>query len=74
MADLQFAWDSRKAKENVRKHGIEFEEAQTVFLDEHALLIADPGHSEDEDRFVLLGMSSRLRLLIVATAIEKTAT
>ena len=65
MADLRFAWDSRKARENARKHGIEFEEAQTVFLDDRALLIGDPGHSEDEDRFVLLGMSSRLRVLTV---------
>jgi uncharacterized DUF497 family protein len=65
MDDLRFVWDPRKARENVRKHGVTFEEAQTVFLDDHALLIADPDHSEDEDRFVLLGVSSRLRLLVV---------
>ena len=65
MEALQFDWDSRKAKENARKHGVTFEEAQTVFLDDHALLIGDPDHSEREDRFLLLGFSSRLRLLVV---------
>lgn len=63
--DIRFVWDPRKAKANLRKHGVAFEEAQTVFLDEQALLIADPDHSEDEDRFVLLGASARLRTLVV---------
>jgi len=65
MKDLGFVWDPRKAKENLRKHGVSFEEAQTVFLDDHALLINDPDHSDDEDRFLLLGISSRLRVLVV---------
>ena len=65
MSDLRFVWDSRKARENERKHKVPFEEAQTVFLDDHALLIADPDHSDDEDRFLLLGVSSRLRVLTV---------
>ena len=65
MEDLRFAWDPRKAKDNAKKHGVTFEEAQTVFLDDYALLIADPDHSEDEDRFLLLGVSSRVRLLVV---------
>ena len=65
MADLRFVWDSRKSDANVRKHGVDFAEAETVFLDEAALLIADPDHSDDEDRFVLLGMSARLRTLVV---------
>ena len=65
MDDLRFVWDPRKAKGNARKHGVTFEEAQTVFLDDYALLIADPDHSGNEDRFLLLGVSSRLRLLIV---------
>jgi len=65
MDDLRFVWDPRKARENERKHGVSFDEAQTVFLDDYALLIGDPDHSEDEDRFLLLGVSSRLRLLVV---------
>lgn len=50
---------------NLRKHGVSFEDAQTVFADESAKLIDDPDHSEEEDRFVLLGLSSTLRLLVV---------
>ena len=65
MGALRFVWDSRKARENARKHGVTFEEAQTVFLDDHAVLILDPDHSADEDRFVLLGISARLRILVV---------
>jgi len=61
----RFTWDPRKAKGNVRKHGVSFEEAQTVFLDDHALLIGDPDHSDEEDRFLLLGVSSVLRVLVV---------
>ncbi len=62
---ISFEWDSRKASANLRKHGVSFEEAKTVFFDEHARLIDDPDHSEDEDRFVLLGLSQSLRLLLV---------
>jgi uncharacterized protein len=62
---LHFEWDSRKNAQNRRKHGISFEEAETVFFDEQALLIADPDHSEHEERFVLLGLSSALRTLVV---------
>ncbi len=65
MSDLRFVWDPRKAKDNAKKHGVSFDEAQTVFLDDSALLLADPDHSEDEDRFLLLGVSARLRLLVV---------
>ena len=65
MADLQFTWDPRKARDNVRKHGVSFEEAQSVFLDDYALLLDDPDHSGDEDRFLLLGVSSRLRTVVV---------
>jgi uncharacterized DUF497 family protein len=64
VAELRFEWDDRKNAQNRRKHGVSFEEAQTVFYDEHALLIADPDHSEQEERFVLLGLSSALRTLI----------
>ncbi len=62
---LRFEWDERKNRQNKQGHGISFEEAQSVFFDNRALLIADPDHSEHEDRFVLLGLSSRLRTLVV---------
>ena len=65
MNALQFEWDDEKEKANVAKHGVNFEEAKTVFYDENARLIADPEHSEDEDRFILMGLSSSLRLLVV---------
>ena len=65
MADLRFDWDPKKNRANQRKHGISFEEAETVFVDEHALLIVDPGHSESEERFILLGLSGQLRMLVV---------
>ena len=65
MQRLRFDWDERKAAANRRKHGVSFEEAQTVFLDEDALLRPDEEHSEDEDRFVLLGLSAHLRTLVV---------
>ena len=63
---LHFEWDARKATANLRKHGVSFAEAQSVFLDEEALLMPDPDHSEDEERFVLLGLSASLRVLVVS--------
>jgi uncharacterized DUF497 family protein len=68
---LVFEWDCRKAAHNIRKHGISFEEAQTVFEDEHALLIDDPDHSAEEDRYVLLGLSAVRRTLIVCHCYRK---
>lgn len=65
MSELHFEWDKRKATANVKKHGVSFEEAKSAFYDERAKLIDDPDHSENEDRFVLLGLSSALRLLVV---------
>jgi uncharacterized DUF497 family protein len=62
---MKFTWDKEKAASNQRKHGVSFEEAQTVFMDHNALRIYDPDHSESEDRFVLLGLSSALRMLVV---------
>jgi len=62
---LSFEWDPRKNASNRRKHGISFEEAQTVFVDENALLIDDPDHYTDEDRFILLGLSARMHILVV---------
>ena len=65
MAHLRFEWDERKEATNRRKHGVSFEEAESVFSDEHALFLPDPDHSDDEDRFILLGLSSALRALVV---------
>lgn len=65
MSALHFEWDDEKAAANSKKHGISFEEAKSVFRDERAKLIGDPDHSEDEDRFVLLGLSETLKLLVV---------
>ncbi len=65
MTDIQFEWDERKNRENRRKHRVSFEEAQTVFLDENAVRYFDPDHAEDEDRFIMLGMSFTLRVLVV---------
>ena len=70
MKDVYFEWNEAKSKANIQKHGISFEEAKSVFLDEYALLIADPDHSETEDRFVLLGLSVKLRLLLVCHCFE----
>ncbi len=66
MNDLRFEWDPKKSRLNSKKHGVTFEEAQTTFYDEWAILYDDPDHSEDEDRFLLLGMSLRLRILVVS--------
>jgi uncharacterized DUF497 family protein len=65
MSALRFEWDEPKAIANAKKHGVSFDEARSVFVDERAKLIDDPDHSEDEDRFILLGLSSALRMLIV---------
>ena len=64
MPDLRFEWNERKNAANKRKHGVSFEEAQTVFYDDRALFAEDPDE-EDEDRFVLLGLSAGLRTLVV---------
>lgn len=65
MSTLRFEWGATKAASNLRKHKVSFEDAKTVFSDERALLINDPDHSDDEERFVLLGLSQSLRLLVV---------
>ncbi|MBI4064229.1 MAG: BrnT family toxin [Elusimicrobia bacterium] len=68
---LRFEWDEAKDRENIRKHNISFEEAQTVFFDENAVRFFDPDHSEDEDRFIMLGMSFKLRVLVVCHCYRK---
>ena len=62
---IKFEWDSNKSRQNKKKHGVSFEEAQTVFYDERAIQYFDPDHSENEDRFIMLGMSFKIRVLIV---------
>jgi uncharacterized DUF497 family protein len=62
---ITFEWDEPKAKANAKKHGVSFDEAKSVFYDTNARLIPDPDHSDDEDRFVLLGMSEQLRIFVV---------
>ena len=62
---MRFEWDARKAKANLRKHGVSFDEARTVFDDPNATLSFDPEHSGSEDRFVLQGYSEKVRLLRV---------
>ena len=71
MSTLQFEWDDHKAEANAKKHGVTFDEARTVFFDEQAQLIDDPDHSENEERFVILGLSSAPRLLLVCHCYRK---
>jgi uncharacterized DUF497 family protein len=65
MNELSFQWDSNKAELNQTKHGVSFDEAKTVFYDERALVIPDPDHSKDEERFVIMGTSALSRVLVV---------
>ena len=65
MKEIKFNWDKNKATKNFVKHKVSFEEAQSVFDDDNARLIFDPDHSEDEDRFILLGLSCSLKVLVV---------
>ncbi len=63
---MDFEWDERKADYNLQKHGVSFQEAATVFYDPIAITFADPDHSDDEDRFIVIGTSAKGRLLMVA--------
>jgi uncharacterized DUF497 family protein len=71
MNALSFEWDPKKAHSNAAKHGITFDEAKSVFYDENALIIPDPDHSIAEERFVIMGMSSSLRVLVVVHCLRK---
>jgi len=68
---LRFAWDEKKSQQNLKKHGVAFEEAQSVFFDDDALEFPDPDHSEDEDRFLMLGRSFKLRILLVCHCLRE---
>lgn len=72
MSEIRIEWDPRKDTENRRKHGVSFQEAEAVFSDEHALLLDDPEHSDEEERFILMGLSARLRVLVVVHAFKET--
>ncbi len=71
---LQFEWDENKNALNQKKHQISFDEAKTVFYDDRALVIDDPDHSQDEERFIILGMSNRANLLIVCHCLRASDT
>jgi len=71
---LRFEWDDRKSISNKRRHGVSFEEAQTVFFDESAIEYADPAHSDAEDRFLMLGRSYQLRVLVVCHCVRESET
>lgn len=63
--DLRIEWEAAKARANTLKHGVTFEEAETAFYDDYAIVVPDPDHSSGEERFLLIGLSSALRVLVV---------
>ena len=74
MEELRFEWDERKNRTNLRKHGVSFEEARTSFFDENAIQFFDPDQSEDEERFIIPGMSVELRILVVCHCFRESET
>lgn len=74
MKQLVFEWDKLKENANIKKHGITFEEARTTFYDEHAVQFFDPDHSDEEDRFILLGVSHKLNALVVCHCFREAET
>lgn len=71
MNSIKFTWDDQKNRNNLKKHSVSFEESQTVFFDENAIEFFDPEHSEEENRFIMLGLSYRLRILVVCYCYRK---
>ncbi len=71
MDEIKVSWDARKVKQNIKKHKVSFEEASTVFFDENAIEFFDPDHSKKEDRFLMLGLSWRVRVLVVCYCLRK---
>lgn len=67
---LNFEWDARKARANLRKHGVSFDEAGTVFGDPLSIAISDPAHSKEEERWILLGRSGHQRILVVVHVVR----
>ncbi len=74
MKKIEFEWDKKKDKANTKKHGVSFEEARTAFYDEYAIQFFDPEHSEDEERFLLLGSSFNLKTLVVCHCFREKET
>lgn len=74
MNRLKFEWDNNKEKINISKHNVSFDEAQTVFYDEYAVQFFDPEHSEREDRFLMLGTSFKLKILVVCHCFREEET
>ncbi len=74
MSALRVVWDEKKSAGNCRKHGVSFEEASSVFLDSFARVFFDPDHSDTEDRFLILGLSIRLRVLVVCHCYREAET
>ena len=74
MNELRFEWDEKKQKSNITKHGVSFEEARTVFYDENAIEFFDPDHSDDEDRFLLLGLSIKPQILVICHCFRESET
>ncbi len=72
MKPLRFSWDNRKNKTNKKKHSVSFEEAQSILFDENAMEFFDPDHSKTENRFLLLGLSYRLRILLVCYCLRES--
>ena len=73
MTELRFEWDPRKSAGNAKKHKVTFEEVRSAFADPNGLVIDDPDHSQDEDRFILLGLSYAVRLLVVSHTFRSDA-
>jgi uncharacterized DUF497 family protein len=71
---MRFIWDENKNRENIRKHKVSFEEAEMVFYDPNGKIIHDPEHSDEEDRFIILGLSKMLNLLVVCHYREEDET
>lgn len=72
MISLRFEWDETKNRRNLRKHGVSFEEAQTVFFDDRAIEFFDEEHLHAEDRFLMLGTSAKLRILLVCHCLRRS--
>ena len=74
MQSLHIEWDQKKNRANRKKHGVSFEEARTVFYDESAIQFYDPDHSDEEDRFILLGLSLKPQVLVVCDCFRESET
>jgi hypothetical protein len=71
---LKFEWDTNKEKANIKKHGLSFTDTETAFHDEYAMQFYDPDHSDDEDRFILLGTNHQLKTLVICHCFRQTET